>query len=79
MGTLPRTKNEQIAFFEQRLPLWNANAAALGLSLPHLTELATQTTTARTDFDAAQVARAASTRRHRDTGLRRCRSDRLWC
>ncbi len=60
MATLPRSKNEQIAFFEQRLPLWNANAAALGLSLPHLTELATQTTTARTDYDAAQVARSAS-------------------
>ncbi len=60
MGTLPRTKNEQIAFFEQRLPLWNANAAALGLTLPQLTDLATQTTTAHTDYDAAQIAHAAS-------------------
>lgn len=56
MSVQPRKKQENIAFFEQRNPIWAANAAALGLSPQEIGQLDTLTTAARNAYNAAQLA-----------------------
>lgn len=56
MAVQPRKKQENIAFFEQRNPIWALHAAALSLSPEELGELDTLTTAAREAYDAAQLA-----------------------
>lgn len=57
---IPVKKSEELAFFEQRAPIWVANAAALGITPKRAAQLETLTTSARTAFDTASTARAQS-------------------
>ncbi|MCW5756482.1 MAG: hypothetical protein KIT54_04515 [Phycisphaeraceae bacterium] len=56
MAVQPRKKQENIAFFEQRNPIWALHAAALSLSPEEIGELDTLTSAARAAYDAAQLA-----------------------
>lgn len=58
MPVQPRKKQENIAFFEQRNPIWAANVATLGLNPQEIGQLDTLTTAARAAYDAAQLAAA---------------------
>lgn len=60
MPTIPTTHNAQIAWFEQRISDWIAQAENIGLTPEQLVALNPLITTARTDYDAAQAARQAS-------------------
>jgi|GEM_PF-5582972 len=53
MPVQPRKKQDNIAFFEQRSPIWEANAATFHLSAEETAQLTSLTTTARTAYDAA--------------------------
>lgn len=55
---IPTTKSEQLEFFEQRAPIWEANAAQLNLSVERTAELTALTTAARTAFNNAAAKRA---------------------
>jgi hypothetical protein len=71
MSVLPQSKLEQIQFCESHVPVWTANAAAIGLLPAQVTALAGQTTSARTSYTAAinsrQTAKAATTTFHNNT------------
>lgn len=58
MPVQPRKKQDNIAFFEQRNPIWAANAAALSLTPEETGQIDTLTTAARAAYDAAQLAAA---------------------
>ena len=55
MAVQPRKKQDNIEFFEQRAPIWEANAATLNLSAEETAQLTSLTGTARTKYDAAQL------------------------
>ena len=59
MGILPKTKVEQLQFCESHWPIWNTNAAAIGVSTSQAGLFKTLTQTARTAYDAAQTAKQA--------------------
>ena len=71
MAVLPESKLEQIQFCESHIPVWSANAVAIGLTAAQVTTLTGQTTTARTSYTAAlstrQAAKAATTTFHNNT------------
>lgn len=60
MPILPDSKLAQIEFFEAHIAVWTANAAAIGITVPNVTVLSSNTIAARTAYNAAQVARQAS-------------------
>jgi hypothetical protein len=60
MGVLPTKIIERLQWFEQRESLWTANAAQIGLQPAQVTQLSGFIATARTKYDEAQTARAAS-------------------
>lgn len=60
MPVLPNTKNDLIAFFEQRVAAWTGNAALLGLTPAQTAALALAITAARTGYNAAQAAKQAA-------------------
>lgn len=55
MPVQPRKKVENIEFFEQRAPIWAANAAQLNLSEEETALLVSLTGTARTKYTEAQL------------------------
>lgn len=57
MRVLPRTANDRIAFFEQHLPIWAKDPAAIGIPVDLLNELTARTAAARAAYDAALVLR----------------------
>lgn len=60
MSVLPQGKLDRIVYLEQRVTLWDTNAAAIGLSDPQVAALTTLVTAARAKFNAALAARNAS-------------------
>ena len=60
MAVLPDKIAERLAFFEQHLPVWAADPAAIGLSAAQVASLSNFVVAARADFDAAQDARSIS-------------------
>jgi hypothetical protein len=60
MGVLPNSRALTIAWFRQRITNWSANAAALGLSIDHVTGLATRLDAAETKLDEANTIRSQS-------------------
>ena len=56
MPVQPRKKIENIEFFEQRAPVWTANAATLQLAPEELASLTALTDAARDAYTAAQLA-----------------------
>ena len=60
MGVIPTSKPAQLAFFEQHIAQWTANAASIGLTPGQATGIAAFTAQARATFDEAQDARQAS-------------------
>jgi hypothetical protein len=71
MAVLPESRTELITFIEVRLPAWTAAGAAIGLSVPQLTDLATVTNAARTaldaQIDAINIKLAATSTMHTQT------------
>lgn len=59
-NVVPETLNDKISFFEQRLSLWAANAAQLGVLSTDVSQLATLVSQARTLYNAAQTSRNAA-------------------
>jgi hypothetical protein len=55
---VPTTKSEQIEFFEQRAPIWVANAEALNLPAVRTAELTALVSAARSAFNNAAAKRA---------------------
>ncbi|MEQ8318499.1 MAG: hypothetical protein RIE77_04080 [Phycisphaerales bacterium] len=55
MPVQPRKKVENIEFFEQRAPIWEANAATLNLTTEETAQLTSLTGTARTRYTEAQL------------------------
>ncbi|HED54655.1 MAG TPA: hypothetical protein ENJ00_10715 [Phycisphaerales bacterium] len=56
----PDTILGQIQYFEQRIPAWAADPAAIGLTALQIGELQTRVTAARAAYDAAQAIRQQS-------------------
>lgn len=75
MPVQPRKKQDNIAFFEQRNPIWAANAAALSLTPEETGQIDTLTTAARAAYDAAQLAasQAASATADQDLAIQAMR------
>lgn len=57
---IPSTILAKIEFFEQRLPDWAADPAAIGLTAPQISDLINRTTAARQAYSAAQQIRQQS-------------------
>ncbi len=60
MGVVPDTRLGQLEFYEAHLPVWEPNAAAIGLTAGQLTALDTLVIAARNAFDAHQAAKNAA-------------------
>ena len=60
MPTIPNTVLGRIEFFEQHLPVWSVDPAAIGLDALQVTQLATDTAAARADYEATLAARNAA-------------------
>jgi len=60
MAVLPPSTIRMIEWFEQRIPVWTANPAAIGLTLPQVTQLLSRTAAARSAYQNAQTARNES-------------------
>lgn len=60
MAVVPNTIEGKIEFFEQRLPLWQANPGLLGLDAGELAAMAALTTQARAQYEAALASRIAA-------------------
>ena len=54
---IPGTILAKIEFFEQRLPDWAADPAAIGLTAPQVADLITRASAARAAYNAAQTIR----------------------
>ncbi len=59
-GIVPAGKNDSISYFEQRAPVWVANAATLGIDPLAAANLQALTEAARTAYDTAQIAQQTS-------------------
>lgn len=57
MGIIPQSKVERVEFCEAHAPVWNLNAAAIGLTAAQATAFKNLTSAARTAYDAAQAAK----------------------
>lgn len=60
MPVVPNPINEAISFFENHWPVWTANAANIGLTTTQTTNVKNAAIAARTAFNDAATARAAS-------------------
>lgn len=60
MSVIPRTLSEQLDFFEQHLPVWAANPAAIGLTPVQIADLSLLVSEARAAFENAIDARESS-------------------
>lgn len=60
MATLPGTVVGDIEWFEQRIPQWTEDPAAIGLTAPQVGTLNTETTQARNAYESAQLAKTAA-------------------
>lgn len=60
MSTLPRSRAEQINFFEQHVSIWASDPAALGLTSAQVTDLNGLTTAARASFVTVEAARQSA-------------------
>jgi len=60
MPIIPNPKVEQLQFCESHWPIWQAQAAAIGLTAGQVTAFKTLTTSARAAYDAAQNAKQAA-------------------
>lgn len=60
MPTVPTKDLDAVQFFETHIPVWTANAVALGTSAAAVTALDGKTKTARADSNAQQTAREAA-------------------
>ena len=71
MGVLPISRSELVDFIEVRLPVWSANAAAIGLTAPQVTDLATVHNAASValseQIDAINAKLAATSTMHTQT------------
>ena len=57
MGVVPNSISGKIEFFENRVDLWTANAATIGLTPSQATAVAALAAAARDAYTAAQIAR----------------------
>lgn len=75
MSTIPKSREEQINFFEQHVAVWANDPASIGLTSAMVTDLNGQTQAARSSFvtveAARQTARAATTGYHGATDAMR--------
>ncbi len=60
MSEIPDTINGKIQYFEQHIPIWAEDPAAIGLDAAAIAEITTRTGAARLAFNNAQAARSAS-------------------
>lgn len=60
MSEIPDTINGKIQYFEQHIPLWSADPAAIGLSAQQIIDITSLTGAARVAYNDAQAARQAS-------------------
>lgn len=60
MGIVPETRVERIQFYENHLNAWATNAAAIGLTVQEVADLASLIIAARGSYNAAELARTAS-------------------
>lgn len=60
MSVLPMNRLDQVEFCESHWPVWEANAAAIGLTTAQTGALKSATTSARAKYDASLAARQAS-------------------
>ncbi len=60
MTEIPNTVNGKIEYFEQHIPLWAADPAAIGLTANQIVDISALTGTARISYNSAQTARQAS-------------------
>src|SRR4051794_2173604 len=60
MGVVPNKLVDRIAFYENHIAPFTANAVAIGTTVAAVTDLDTRTTAARAKLTAAQVARDAA-------------------
>lgn len=60
MSVVPSSINEKITYFENHLPVWGPNAAAIGLTVEQIAEINTLVTAAREAYNAAYSAREAA-------------------
>ncbi len=61
MGVVPPSRVQQLEFYEAHIPVWQANAATIGLTALQVNALNTLVTTARTDYNSQQAAKNAAT------------------
>ncbi len=59
-SVIPSKPLEAIAFFESHVPVWNASAVQIGLSVAAVTAIDNATKAARTGYENQQVAKNAS-------------------
>lgn len=57
---VPDSINGKIQFFEEHIPVWNADPTAIGLTVAQVTQLSSLTSAARAAYEAAQTARMNS-------------------
>ena len=60
MSVTPNQLLQRLEFYEQRAPIWVANAAAIGLTVEQAGVIQTLVDDCRTAYDAAQAARNAA-------------------
>ncbi len=60
MPVVPQTIIGKLEFYEEHLPVWSKDPAAIGLTPVQLVELANRTSAARAAYDAAHAARSAA-------------------
>jgi hypothetical protein len=60
MATVPNTILGKIQFYEQHLPVWSVDPAAIGLVAADIIALSAVVNQARTDYDTAQASRNAA-------------------
>jgi hypothetical protein len=60
MATVPSTIVGKIEFFEEHLPVWAANAAAIGVDLAQIADLTARTASARASYESANATRTVA-------------------
>ncbi|QKK08647.1 MAG: hypothetical protein HND58_11070 [Planctomycetota bacterium] len=60
MAVIPKTRREQIEWFESRLDAWAADPGSIGLTAEQVTQLAAEVAAARGRYQQAEQARNAS-------------------
>jgi predicted dehydrogenase len=60
MATVPTTILGKIEFYEQHLPVWSVDPAAIGISATDIIDMSAVVSQARADYDTAQASRNAA-------------------